>query len=511
MYNDTPYYKDNPNLEKEVVTTFKGVKEYRCNCRKIKNQLYIKDIDCFHVDNKWYRLNSGLIELDYSTNKYFVKDKKPANLMKGIVKYENGEVIFGYFQSDPYSMVNVQYRDGQYPCINDEVASSFCKEIISQGVYVDIGSWRSDYGRISNRINNQQYDYNIDDNLNRFTRQIELYNGFNTKVKKAVAKYSNYLGDSTFGAEIECIRGYLPEHLRNQLGISICRDGSLKDEDGTQGPEYTTVPLQSAKGVQTLINAATEISKRNQINTNCALHFHIGNFEVSRALIVTLYKLSIQIQDALFKMFPVYKTDEVKYLGKQKNYCQKINSLFPIRNESFDKESYHNYINDNYLRIYRFLLETDHFPSKKFNRRNKKHPKTHKWDRHSRYYWLNFINLITSQRNTVEFRLHTPTLNPQKIVTWLFICNAIVKTAQFRQKDILTSETFSIDTVFDYYKDFYKTKSAETLSNYLKAYYNHRCFYFEDQFKKGDVKSIKEIEQDAAFSLDYSFIIDMFK
>lgn len=43
-------YQDNPNLKLKVVDTVHGKKEYRRNCRKIKDKYYIVNVDCFEIE-----------------------------------------------------------------------------------------------------------------------------------------------------------------------------------------------------------------------------------------------------------------------------------------------------------------------------------------------------------------------------------------------------------------------------------------------------------------------------
>lgn len=506
-------FSENPNLPLKIVTTAKGISEYRSLCRKIGDEYFIKGIDCVEVSNTWYRIDSGLVALNCTDGTWFLVSRKPRNMITGIVGWDAKNRIpkQGFFVKDPYNTVTVLSGGNTYECISQEAALTFCKEIPSRGIYIPANETSLADLRAKNVINNQNNQYNAEDDAKAFARSCELYKDYPLPVSKAVKKYSKYLGDITFGTEIECIRGYLSQHLRSRAGVIICRDGSLKDpRDETQGPEYTTVPYSGAKGVQTLINLARQISERNEIDEHCSLHIHIGNLPTTRMFIVAFYILCYIIQDDMFKMFPYYKNDEVKFAKKNKNYCQKLDKFFMLHERNMDKECCHDFINDTYIRIYKFLLEKTS-PSKKFNRKNRRHPSTNKWERHSRYHWINLINLITSNRNTVEFRLHTATTNPQKIITWLFMCNALVKTAMFRTNDIIRGNYISIRDVFNYYADFYKTPAAHTISGYLNAYYDSRCEKFKKDFEAGDYLSDNDIQTDNRFSLDFSHISEMFK
>lgn len=505
------YYDDNPNLNRLVVETHDGRKEYRENCRKIKHAYYIKNKTCFEINGVWYRIDSNLIIFNYSTNQWVLS--KNHNLMQGIVSFQDGAPVLGHFDQDPLTNVFFQCeRTGNIlPVLNASVCDGVAQERISDGLYyLKVGKTNNFFGAIKNIVNHKDKGYNIEDNVDEFAAKIAYFEKFKTNINKDVLKYSKYLEDITFGAELESIAGYLPNHLQYQLGTVICRDGSLHAADGTQGPEYTTIPMTGAKGVQTLIDLCKELSKRNVVDHHCSMHFHIGNIPTSRLFMVTLYKLALMIQDDLFLMFPHYKTDERNLAGKDKNYCAKLEKLgsWPLRNT--DKDAYDSYIYDNYLRIFTFLSGNVP-PSKQTNRTVAKHPKADKWNRHARYHWLNLINTIFSKRNTVEFRIHQGTLNPQKVVTWLFICNAIIKTAMYESHKILKGEKITLEDVLNYYGKFYKNVTGMSISTYLVEYYKGRAAEFAELRENGDVLGIKEVNQDKSFFFEHSSFVQIFK
>jgi hypothetical protein len=219
------------------------------------------------------------------------------------------------------------------------------------------------------------------------------------------------------------------------------------------------------------------------------------------------------IQDEIFQMFPYYKIDERKYAGKEKNYCKKLTrlSIFSLKKKA-TRENYEYYVNDNYLRIFSFL-SNGFVPCKQWNRKLGKHPKANeKWAKTSRYFWVNFMNVIFSKRNTVEFRIHHGTRNPQKMVTWLFICNAIVKTAMHKTSDILKGNKLTLSDVLDYYGNIHgKSLYGRTMSDYLKEYVKQRTQYFKNDYENGDYVSEKDLQEDADFNIPYTLISEMFK
>lgn len=113
------------------------------------------------------------------------------------------------------------------------------------------------------------------------------------------------------------------------------------------------------------------------------------------------------------------------------------------------------------------------------------------------------MNMIFSHRETVEFRLHTPTTNAYKMVNWLYICVAILKYAHKHQKEILKGEKVTFKDVLNIYANTNKRSlSARRLTEYLIAYFESRKARFSADYKKGDVLSNWDITEDK----DYEFV-----
>lgn len=506
-------YSENPNEGGKIVDTVTGKKEYKANCKKIKGEYHIMGEDCHCIDNTWYRVNSGMIVFNYSRGEWCLKGKA-GELIEGIVGSDgkNGFKL-GYFETNPCINVEViNASNGEKTkAMSVDILPDTCVEYLSTGeFYYNItSSFCQEAKKIRNTVDNKSKGYNIEDNKDEFADKVKKFGEYKLPVNRYVSKYAKLLGDITFGLELECIRGYLPEYLQYQTGTVVCRDGSLHDADGTQGPEFVTTPKSGAKGVQAGINLCRALTPRTHIDKHCAMHCHIGNIPTSRLFLVGLYKLGIMIQDELFALFPYYKNDERQYAGKDKNYCQKLEPLQNDNARSLDKDVYSSYVNDGYYRIFNFLGGGKAFPSSRMNRKNKVHPKIHKWERASRYYWLNLMNTIFSDRNTVEFRLHNGTTNPQKVITWLFICNAIIKTATLKAGQIITGKTFTLNDVLEYYLTT-KTQSGREMYEYLFAYVAKRKEYFANDYKNGDVMSLRELDEDKNFKYNINEVSQMF-
>lgn len=500
-------YQDNPNLEKKVVETFNKQKEYRCNCWKIKGLYYVINKDAFEVEGVRYRLNSGLITYDHELKKMVVLKGK--NLTKGIVDFKDGFPIYGFFSANPYNNCQVADKLSHFAINSDILIANKYGENFSTGVWYPLKSVSvKDLQTPHNSNDYTTKGYNIEDNTGEFLTKIELYKNFTPELSKDVRRYGKMLGDTTFGFELECSKGYLPDNLQNQNGVVICRDGSLNDENGKPGPEFVTIPMHGAKGLQTISNIAKELSKRTALDIKCSLHIHLGNIPTTRMYLVSLYKLACKLQNEIFQMFPFYKTNPEGI--KQKNYNKKLPSL-DILNipKNLNKEQFEEFINSSYKVIFSWLAE-GYVPDININRKRKQHPVNQKWNRKSRYYWLNFMNTIFSERNTIEFRLHTPTTNQQKIVNWLFICNAIIKFVSVHTSKILTNkEPITLNDVLDYYGESFGQR-GKFLSEYLKAYVKERKDMFFKDFCEDNKTSDWDITNDKQYEFVYNNVKHLF-
>jgi hypothetical protein len=461
-------YKDNPDLQFTTVTTVHGDIEYRRNCRKIKDKYYVINKDCVEVNDKWYAITSKLITLDYETNQYVLV--KNAVLVYGIVGFKStGTPIFGYFTENKYNNVWCAIANyGNVKALNEEllIKSNFL-EHMGEGVWHSkkglTPSALTKFGKIETKKVWREKGYNIEDNAEEFRDKISMYDKYTPKISASAMRYGKMLGDTSFGCEIETSTGFLPDHLQFRTGTVICRDGSIDNA------EYVTVPMRGAKGLVNLKTLSGHLAERTNTDIKCSFHIHLGTLPKDRLFITALYALSIRIQDEMFTMFPYYKT---AWEGiKKQNYNQKVRKLGTgLMKKDMTKEQFTQYVDEAYYRIFTFLNDGV-APDDRFNRNNHRHQQTAKWNRKQRYYWLNFMNLFFSERNTAEFRLHQATLNGQKMVNWLFICNAIVRYAEKNAKDILSSSNpIKVETVLDYYADTFKNKDGKFLSEYLKAY-----------------------------------------
>ncbi len=504
-------YEENPNIKAKVVETVNGIKEYRTNCKFIKGAYYIKGVDCFEIENTWYRKTSGFISFDNETQEWFISKDRRHGRKEGIVGFtEEGTPIQGFFSSNPYNNC-VAYINGGIPkwVINSDI-------LLENGYIEDLstGEWwlRREVGdnsfkkmtTIRKTKNYTNKGYNIEDNVDEFKEKIQLFENYNTPLSKDVRKFARLLGDVTFGIECETYQGNIPDRIQNRLGLVCCRDGSIG------GLEAVSVPMKGAKGLQNVSNIGVALSKYCDSDVNCSYHIHIGNLNLSRAELVAMYMLCYNIQDDIFKMFPYYKTDPSGI--KHKNYNKKLKKLGIYKLKDTSKEGFNVYVDEVYEKIFTFLSEGMP-PCQDNNRKLHEHPVKNKWDRvNSRYFWVNFQNVLFSSRETTEFRVHQNTLNPIKMVNWLFMCVAIVRYGQANIKSIILGENnATMDDILDYYKNSFKRNGhAELLSGYLKAYYRERCDYFTKAYALGDKIGLNDLKIDKHYTFRYNNTTNLF-
>lgn len=83
-----------------IIHTFDGSTALREKCKKIKGKYYEENRQCFFVNGRWYRINSGFIEKDWGINKWILKSDT-RNLSEGIVDFNTSsdKPIWGKFTS----------------------------------------------------------------------------------------------------------------------------------------------------------------------------------------------------------------------------------------------------------------------------------------------------------------------------------------------------------------------------------------------------------------------------
>lgn len=355
-----------------------------------------------------------------------------------------------------------------------------------------------------------------------------LYNYFSLSKYRSLTRDSyniaKLLKGLSIGIEFETIGGRIREQDLSLLGVVPLRDGSIK------GFEFTTIPygmknsflnqtdtVELAKDLISLKKLCKELSEKTIIDNTCSMHLHIGNARKDKLFLIALYMLSYKIQEELFLFQPKFKEDSPKYLGTQKNYCQKLDHLNLFDNCIFDKSSvlktnYCDNVDLHFNKIFKFLSGGYDIGSK-FNRKNYNHPYSRKWERTARYHWINLVNTVFSRSGTIEFRLHSSTLNFTKVLNWILICAAIVKYTESHIKEIVSGSIKDIDLntiLLGYSNNFRDKKGVNTyglfIYNYLSSYIKDRKMYFKEECDKKLYLGQDDLKKDKMYKFVFNGI-----
>ena len=512
------------NLKSDTVVTFNGKKIPRKSARKLLGRYYEENVTCFRIENsngnkQWYRIDSPKIGFNYDTGTYDLIERMLENgLQKGVVPDKEEQV---FFTPNPLKSVYLSESRSASPlenclCYDSETAEKlgYIECLHSQVWYKKINLSPTDLQKLKEKrkldYSKQQIqiDYNANAANTTFHKIIDAHRKYSPliEVEDSTKIMAEFLGKHSFGIEFETTTGTVPVDMLGPLGLLPVRDGSIT------GYEYTTVPLSGAVGLQTLKNICRELSKRCETGYKCSMHVHLGNITRTKEFVVAMYMLAFKIQKEMFEMFPLYKLNQVKYLGSPKNYCEKLPNLNMGNNEIFSNSKLDKaQLNAHFNELFFFLSGNTTKESPDFNFNRYSHPQDqdghHKWNRSARYRWLNLLPTVFDRSETVEHRLHTGTLNFTKTSNWLFICLAMVKFCEKHYQEIISRYIkYDLETIIDGYKTNFgdsETAAGARIADYLNAYVKYRKKIMQEAEKRGDAIVESEFIEDAAFKFEH--------
>lgn len=460
-----------------TVTTVNGKTIPRNRCRYIKNEYYEINVDCFLMpDNKWHRINNGLIAFDYEHKKWVLIEN--TDLREGIVDVdENKSPVMGFFS--PNLLKNVRMNDTM--CISEDIPIKlgFVEEI-STGTFYPKGRLSED--RLNKKGIGARYSFDLSYSAGP---KIEWFKDSYDKAYvpqksiPSIEKFAKELNSKTFGFEIETSNGYIPENKCFKHGLIPLRDGSLR-HDGVEPFEFTTIPLEGKKGLYTMVDIADLIQKYTTIGKMCSLHLHIGGYSPSKAFVVAMHRVMIRIQDELYSLFPSNYQFTSENGFKQKDYCAPIKNIRLLKSNTVDEnfESLYNFYSGGNGRFEGFGVKNH--PLDRENRQ--------KWNINFRYFLQNCIPFIWGGSGTYEWRLHSPTQNPSKMLNWLFICNGIMAYVEKHKDEIANFGDLRACNLDYILKDVYSSELSTILSGYIQW----RKDYMVNMDPQGD----KELAED---------------
>jgi hypothetical protein len=312
--------------------------------------------------------------------------------------------------------------------------------------------------------NNYGFPYNISDMGDVYKK---LYSSSSKTIPNSehekIASYLNY----SFGVEIETQSGIVPLNTLLRNDFVILKDGSIK------GYEFTSLPLKGADGLAKLQTFCTALNPVAKIDEFCSLHIHLGGFKATPESIVALYKTVYQVQQELFDFVPNYKRSAQYFAKKQdyKDHCKPLKSLGIYGMKD---------VGEMYDAIFDFVTHKD----------NGQMLEAQKWNQFPRYHHLNLLNLFSKKNGTIEFRLHEPTTNYQKILSWLLIVNAITSYSSKYQDDIIA------DKIKIGLKDVITDIYPNRIGSYINSYIKSRTLKFADNYVDNLVEDYHNLSYD---------------
>ena len=481
------------SAEKKVIT-IKGEELPISQCRKF-NKLYYKigDVnvqnsgDCYLINGKCYREETNMITYNHSVKQYVISD---STLIQGVVDIIEGDLILGSFNNDiNYSKI-LDKDNNRYYLLDPKIFenNNEYREELSSGNFYHISKLPSKrFNTIILPSKNYKYSlpYDskgiIENNLKNYSKN------YNPEISKNIENYAPLLENLTFGLEFETTKGFVPNRILNKYGLIPLRDGSIS------GIEYVTVPMQGKKGLQCTSDILKILKERTKYDDNtCSLHLHLGNLPRTKEFILAFFKVGMKIQDEMFEMFPLYK--KYNYHIKNKNYSAPLptfdllSQLDPVINSDN--------IDNNFGILYKYLSMGQDFKSVGSDINNIEiHPAdpngNQKWNIKCRYLLFNVIPLLFGNKQTIEFRIHTPTYDVNKLFPFIFmnslLVNFTIKNQEYILKDKNFLNSFNLSSILTHQIDSYNISNKNHFMDLICSYVEKRKRHCQNQTLKGNI------------------------
>lgn len=424
--------------------------------------------DCYILDdNKCYRFETGVVLFDNFLKKYVHKASRP--LIKGVI---DADLNIGYFSKNKNSCIIYLSNNTQTFCMDINIFKSnySFRERLSDGNLYHISLISADLlnkKQIPSIEYKQSLPYDSKEIGNNILKNYEENYTPSLNLKN-IPIYNKIIDGLTFGLEFETTNGILPERILNNLCLIPLRDGSIT------GIEYVTVPLKGEKGLYNLIENVKELNKRTEFNDKCALHLHLGNIPRTENFILAFFRVTLAIQEELFSMFNLYKKYNFGY--KNKNYSAPYGTFNFLNNMDIEINSEN--LNKNFNVLFSYLSEgiclEDYSPDKNLKgvtHHHKDPTGNQKWNIQNRYHVHNLIPLIFGNKKTIEFRIHTPTYDINKIM-WFLLFNSILVNFTKQNTDTILQNKIPLHLDFILKKMMndkeIPTEIKKSFFNYLK-------------------------------------------
>ena len=355
-------------------------------------------------------------------------------LVKGVIAFDEiGNNIEGYFEKNPLNAIFI--KSNKYLAISEDILKTNLnyRENIQTGEYVHISLQPAlDFIQKTKieRHMKEGLDYSLD--LNKAERVKNIHENFYIPSRNPVASLTSLFKDYSYGFEFETTKGVIPKIKADIAGLVPLRDGSIA------GLEYVSLPIKNVKALSYLDDTLGLLKKYTEYNSSCSTHIHIGGVPRTKEFILAYFRMLSYIQDEMFELFPLYKKNS--FGQKQKEYTKPYELI--TFNMQMDEKIDSSNIDRNFDVIFKYLSEGVPFSNYKNSLDNVSvHPRDpenrSKWNIHTRYHLINFIPLIFGNGKTIEFRLHTPTFNREKLMCFITLNTILLKFVEVYQDKLL--------------------------------------------------------------------------
>lgn len=452
-----------------TIITVSGKSESVSKCRKIDNLYYFvgdfrkKDSgDCYLLpeNEKYVRASNPKLHWNYTKERYVIISDE----ILGVIGLNNGVIETGYFNYSVYCPRIYVDGDVLYGIPDFKGFSShFAYDPINMyyvikreydkrrtEIYLNEGHRKGQYKAFPG----EYYSANETPHLPKVSA---------SKKQFPSDPLDEYLKGRTLGVEIETRTGSVPEEQLYIHGMVPLKDGSIS------GHEYVSDIIKPSGAINLLRSFFEIAAQYTRVDQTCSLHYHIGGFNYKvPENVVALYTLWYRLQDETDSMMPPYKRDLQFLAGKKggpKDHCARLPELniFDRLGKGRDEDV----IKVLYEEMLSIFNDNKGVPQKSGDLYRHVHHGRQKWDQHGRYYGINFIPLLFENKHTVEFRLHSGTVNQYKAIYWLLICLAMLKYAEEQHTNIFsTKNKLRLSDILEYcYKD--NPAILETLLSYV--------------------------------------------
>lgn len=183
---------------------------------------------------------------------------------------------------------------------------------------------------------------------------------------------------------------------RRSSGWKIVTDASVHAPSGFVGMELVSPPMTELDFPKIETVARTAIRLGAKTNKTCGFHVHIGAARLSVAAMRRLALLYIENEEVIDGLLPPSRR------GNNNTFCQSVKSRVSLpRLHSATTPT----------DIARALVNASAFTTSP-----------------SRYTKLNFMSFL--KHTTIEFRQHSGTIDPEKIIRWVTFCQKMVDIAE---------------------------------------------------------------------------------